>query len=116
MARYAGKVAHFLRSLVENGSWKTMENACFGRLHSQILGKSRGKCFFWKASVVSFCESLVQNARIEEVRTHTFCDGLVENACLRKSRACGRRKGEGQGKGKGKGKAKSLHFLCGLPF
>ena len=64
LARYAGKILQFWRSLVEKlfaqVSWKTLvlegfipsfgeslvENARFGRLHSQFFGKSRGKRSF----------------------------------------------------------------------
>ena len=74
MARYAGKILQFLRSL----SWKTLvlevwiltfceslvENAHFERLHSQFLRQSR-KRSFWKASFS--VESLVENARFESL-------------------------------------------------
>ena len=122
LARYAGKILQFSRSLVENirfgsvdshflrksrgkrweasfsvfgtVSWKTLvlegfilsfsdslvENARFRRLRSPFLGQSRGKRSFWKASfsvfrtvswktlalggfVLRFWDSLVENAR-----------------------------------------------------
>ena len=50
LARNAGKVFLFLRSL--------MEKVRFGRLHGQFLRKSRGKRLFWKASFTVFVKVL----------------------------------------------------------
>ena len=110
LARNARKTFHFLGLLVvENASVgglhyfhckfvreSIVENARFGRLHSQFLQRSSGKCSFFV--ILIFCKSLVENDGF----------GSVDSHFLRKSRGkCSFWKC-------GKGKGRSLCFLCGL--
>ena len=46
-----------------------VENARFGRLRSQFLGKSRGKRSILEGLNLSICESLVENARFARLHS-----------------------------------------------
>ena len=70
LARNAGETFQFLRSLVEN--------ARFGSVDSHFLRKSRGKCSFWKASF-SVSAKVSWNCSFWKFGVLTFCCNFMEN-------------------------------------
>ena len=71
LVRRAGIILQFLRSLVEN--------VRFASVDSHFWRKSRGKRSFWKASFSDFGK-VSWKTLVLEVRIPTFCESLVEDA------------------------------------
>ena len=104
-----------------------MENARFGRLRSQFLGKYSWKTLGLKDCIRSFCESLVENARFWAASFSFFCAGLLENARfgslpsqflgkLRRKRSFWKCEKTGGGQGKGRGWKKQKGRLPSVPL